>query len=173
MAAQPPRKRLGLLRGGGQRLVSRAVLKAPLELVRRRRYCPPGMANDPYDLPDASALTAFGRRTAGGDQALAVSTAALADPVCDSWHGWQTTGSLRQPIQPTSQSADASSNTAAPELLRPAQAKRLPRTPIFRRISSHIKDACGGRPTAGAGFPDAPADARVSLGFPAPKMKKV
>jgi hypothetical protein len=75
-----------LLVGGGQRLVSRPVLNAPLELVHGRRCCPPGMTNDPYDLPNASALTAIGRRPAGGGQTLAVSTAALADPVCDSWH---------------------------------------------------------------------------------------
>ena len=72
--------------GGGQRLVSRPVLNAPLELVRRRRCCPTGMPNDPYDLQNASALTAIGRRPSGGGQALAVSTAALADHVCDSWH---------------------------------------------------------------------------------------
>jgi hypothetical protein len=77
---------LVLLAGGGQRLVSRPVLNAPLELVHRRRCCPTGMPNDPYDLPNASALTAIGRRPAGGGQALGVSTAALADHVCDSWH---------------------------------------------------------------------------------------
>jgi hypothetical protein len=44
------------------------------------------MPNDPYDLPNASALTAIGRRPAGGGQALGVRTAALADHVCDSWH---------------------------------------------------------------------------------------
>jgi hypothetical protein len=44
------------------------------------------MPDDPYDLPNASALTAIGGRPAGGGQALGVSTAALADHVCDSWH---------------------------------------------------------------------------------------
>ena len=82
----PPRKRRGLRPGGGQRLVPRSVLNAPLELVHRRRCYPPGMPNDPYDLPNASALTAIVRRSAGGGQTLAVSTAALADPVCNSWH---------------------------------------------------------------------------------------
>ena len=77
---------LVLFAGAGQRLVSRPVLNAPLELVHRRRCCPTGMPNDPYDLPNASALTAIGRRPAGRGQALGVSTAALADHVCDSWH---------------------------------------------------------------------------------------
>jgi hypothetical protein len=44
------------------------------------------MPNDPYDLPNAAARTAIFRRPPGGGQALAVSTAALADHVCDSWH---------------------------------------------------------------------------------------
>ena len=89
MVAQPfaePTLLVGLLASGGQRLVSRPVLNAPLELVRRRRCCPPGMPNDPYYLPNAPALTAIGSRPAGGGQTLAVSTAALADHVCDSWH---------------------------------------------------------------------------------------
>ena len=87
---------LVLLAGGGQRLVSRPVLNAALELVHRRRCCPTGMPNDPYDLANASALTAIGRRPAGGSQALAVSTAALADHVCDSWHRRQIRFSRRQ-----------------------------------------------------------------------------
>ena len=86
LPAQAPRKRRGLPPGGGQRLVSRPVLNAPLELVHRRRCCPPGMPNDPYDLPNPSAPTPIDRGPAGGGQTLAVSTAALADPVCDSWH---------------------------------------------------------------------------------------
>jgi hypothetical protein len=80
---------LTLLVGRRQRLVSRPVLNAPLELIHRRRCCPTGMPNDPYDLPNASALAAIGRTSAGGGQALGVSTAALADHVCDSWHGRQ------------------------------------------------------------------------------------
>jgi hypothetical protein len=71
---------------GGQRLVSRPALDAPLEVVHRRRCGAPGMPNNPYDLPNASALTAIGRGPAGGRQAFGVSTAALTDHVRDSWH---------------------------------------------------------------------------------------
>jgi hypothetical protein len=102
-----PDRELGMLtpsgsepghRSGRQRLVPRPVLNAPLELVHRRR-CSPGMPNDPYDLPNASALTGMGRRPFGRRQALAVSTAALTDHVRDSWHGGRSTCPRRQSSQ--------------------------------------------------------------------------
>lgn len=38
----------------------------------------------------------------------------------------------------------------------------------LRRISSDVETPMRVEDTAGAGFPDTPADARVPLGFPAP-----
>ena len=112
---------LVLLAGGGQCLVSRPVLNAPLELLHRRRCCPTGMPNDPYDLPNASALTAIYGRPAGGGQALGVSTAALADHVCDRWH--------RREIRLFPETADPSSCGYR----RPAIARSHRRPPIFHR----------------------------------------
>jgi hypothetical protein len=120
--------------GGGQRLVSRPVLNASLELVHRRRRFPTGMPDDPYDLPNASALTAIGRRPAGGGQALAVSTAALADHVCDSWHRRQIRFSRRQ----ASQARERNGRAPLRAVMGCHAARRSQLGPAPARIAPHL-----------------------------------
>ena len=71
---------------GGQRLIARPLPEAALELFQRCRSCATCMPNDPYHLANAPASTATRRRPPGGGRALAVSTAAVTDHVCNRWH---------------------------------------------------------------------------------------
>jgi hypothetical protein len=77
--------------GGGQRLIACPLLDAALELLKRHRRCSSRVPNDPDDLTNATAPTATCKGPSSEGRALAVSAAALADNVCDSWH--------RRPLQ--------------------------------------------------------------------------
>ena len=71
---------------GGQCLIARPLLEVALELFQRCRCCASCMPNDPYHLAKAPAPTATCRSPPGGGRALAVSTAAVTDHVCNRWH---------------------------------------------------------------------------------------
>ena len=70
----------------GQRLIAGPLLNAALKVFQRCRWCASCVPNDPYDLATAPTSAAANRSRARGSPALAVSTAALADHVCDRWH---------------------------------------------------------------------------------------
>ena len=70
----------------GQRLIAGPLLNAALKVFQRCRWCASCVPNDPYDLATAPTSAAGNRSRARGSPALTVSTAALADHVCDRWH---------------------------------------------------------------------------------------
>jgi hypothetical protein len=139
--AAPRRPGLLLPAVGGQRFVPRPVLDAALKILHRRRRSPTGMANDPYDLANASTPTASCRSRAGRYQALAMRVAGLTDHVRDSWHaGCSPRG--RSPVSPRGVDPTKERERVGGSASATGRPLVYSRSPTASRASSTLANIC-------------------------------